>query len=767
MDISVSESCSSYNSGVETKCSDDLQHKTKSSPRYDHSKNSSNEDANDVNETKGENPPTEAALKNKHSFLPCLAKRKSFKQNCCLKHSDEFYDLHRQLTVDDTNEEVDTGNLKTAEGLNSYKADNNSASGENETKNHCDVCTCVTEDKQASSFNYNSATKNIPDLEERNCYFENSKCKNATNAVDGANCKISELDRQASIDKTIETICSGDSLLVNVDSFSEESSLSGEISDNICTEYSEGKLSADQKCWLTDSETEEIDCKLEFLDDVNESNDGNFDEVKESVNKASKSDNELAEVEKQDYGYNEDFQECACSSNDQNQSDETVNAASFETNSTNVEGVNGKTVVERSLETADENPSIGTDFEKTCESNANEITKTDEKVHIRNVLNKPRSASLIRVVSQPPKRTTSDLSECESFYSLDNSSLTACSIPAINRIKKTLTWTPRVLSEERFSGSVSTGTFSDAASFYTADTSGTFYSARDFQLDSLDNFQTCEDFQQYINANLGHKSRLTRAKEVLSKGRDFVRSKFEVYRQRLPNIVGNKTETFPRNLCHRSCGFSCSHVGKEASSYSIPELNGAHAQSESKKVCSSIEDPDAIRDCDEEGIEMKQMNGQSSEVQNHSCEKSDGQHETNVEEGTQSMCKQGTSDSCVVSDERVESDTSTKKVCPPEVIIKRKIVSVRSGMKTSFHHGNQPLGQHSNEPVLEGVRVRKKGLGGDQLDASELEALTAEGYGSDSNSSDLGSFQKCEPGILFNSGRMPYKSDSCKEGICL
>ncbi|XP_060566792.1 uncharacterized protein LOC132725635 isoform X2 [Ruditapes philippinarum] len=164
--------------------------------------------------------------------------------------------------------------------------------------------------------------------------------------------------------------------------------------------------------------------------------------------------------------------------------------------------------------------------------------------------------------------TESDISAFESFYSLDNT-CSGIGTPVVKRIKKTLTWTPRILSEERFSSSRST-TLSSKASFYTAETSGTFFSARSFQLDSCDNFVTCEDFQK-LEFDEEPKSKLSKAKNVLVRGRDFVKSKIDCYRKRLPNLTNN-TNIKSRILCHNSCGFSCVQKGKEISLYSLPDL---------------------------------------------------------------------------------------------------------------------------------------------------------------------------------------------------
>lgn len=217
-----------------------------------------------------------------------------------------------------------------------------------------------------------------------------------------------------------------------------------------------------------------------------------------------------------------------------------------------------------------------------CEDNGSNST-------LRNLTDKfvKTNGNLVQDNSLVKDLTESDISVYESFYSLDNS---CTATPVIGRIKKTLTWTPRILSEERFLNSRST-TLSSKASFYTAETSGTFYSARSLQLDSCDNFVTCEDFQKLKELSGEQKSKLSKAKDALVRGRDFVKSKFDCYRRRLPGLgavtVGNNSENKKsRNLCHNTCGFSCvSQVGKEISQYSLPDLQ-SDSKGNSQAVCS-------------------------------------------------------------------------------------------------------------------------------------------------------------------------------------
>lgn len=208
--------------------------------------------------------------------------------------------------------------------------------------------------------------------------------------------------------------------------------------------------------------------------------------------------------------------------------------------------------------------------EKTNNEIGSELKDVDE-VRTEPGANELKILKCFQTRSLVKEGTESDISGFESFYSLDNSGIaTSLGTPVIKRIKKTLTWTPRILSEERFSSSRSTTLSSDVASFYTAETSGTFFSARSFQLDSCDNFVTCEDFQK-LEFHEEPKSKLSKAKDVLVKGRDFVRSKLDCYRKRFPNFSKSNKDIKSRILCHKTCGFSCVQVGKEISLYSIPD----------------------------------------------------------------------------------------------------------------------------------------------------------------------------------------------------
>ena len=209
--------------------------------------------------------------------------------------------------------------------------------------------------------------------------------------------------------------------------------------------------------------------------------------------------------------------------------------------------------------------------------------KSDQSDNEGKILKYFHTQSLVK------EETESDISAFESYYSLDNT-CSGIGTPVVKRIKKTLTWTPRILSEERFANSRST-TLSSKASFYTAETSGTFFSARSFQLDSCDNFVTCEDFQK-LDFDEEPKSKLSKAKNVLVRGRDFVKSKIDCYRKRLPNLTNN-TNIKSRILCHNSCGFSCVQKGKEISLYSLPDLqtkgnaDSGITESERKEIDSS------------------------------------------------------------------------------------------------------------------------------------------------------------------------------------
>ncbi|XP_053385662.1 uncharacterized protein LOC123538351 [Mercenaria mercenaria] len=231
--------------------------------------------------------------------------------------------------------------------------------------------------------------------------------------------------------------------------------------------------------------------------------------------------------------------------------------------------------VTEDTETADRVNKLKTDSSKTNNKLASETAAKESQVDESNVKdvisgqcsNEVKILKYLQTQSLVKEETESDLSAFESFYSLDNT-CTAIGTPVVKRIKKTLTWTPRILSEERFSSSRST-TLSSKASFYTAETSGTFFSARSFQLDSCDNFVTCEDFQK-LELDDEPKSKLSKAKNVLVRGRDFVKSKIDCYRKRLPNLTNN-TNIKSRILCHNSCGFSCVQKGKEISLYSIPD----------------------------------------------------------------------------------------------------------------------------------------------------------------------------------------------------
>lgn len=236
------------------------------------------------------------------------------------------------------------------------------------------------------------------------------------------------------------------------------------------------------------------------------------------------------------------------------------------------------------------------------------------------------SSIAVRRLKFRQRRIDSDSSGFESFYSLDNSCLSGPPISQASRTKKTLTWTPRILTEKRFGNSSSTSTFS---SFYTAETSGTFYSARSFLLDSCDNFQTVatfqkcdslpprgnfqieEEFHSFDNfhscdnletgeafqsrkntqnfgvchesaqAQFGAKSKLSKAKNAIVRGKDFMKTKLETYAQRLPVLLkGCGVTNSSRRFCYHPCGFSCSRVVKEISGYSLNEGVGHNKEFE-------------------------------------------------------------------------------------------------------------------------------------------------------------------------------------------
>ena len=165
-----------------------------------------------------------------------------------------------------------------------------------------------------------------------------------------------------------------------------------------------------------------------------------------------------------------------------------------------------------------------------------------------------------------------------SFNSLDNVKLNeSCGTLSKGTRKLPLKWMPRVLLESRIS-SLTSGTFSEA-SFQTADTYRTFYSAQSFQLDSFDNFQTCEDLQACTEQ--GPKTKLSKAKEAFIRGRDFVKAKFEDYRKRFPSL--RRFNQGEQSSCHRSCGFSCVHFGREISQYSLPDTCGIKGDNSNSK----------------------------------------------------------------------------------------------------------------------------------------------------------------------------------------
>lgn len=432
------------------------------------------------------------------------------------------------------------------------------------------------------------------------------------------------------VDDDAEYLCRSESLFVNVDSASTNS-ISGEASAELCTQYS----AAESDDLVKDINDEVSDSgPSEDLDNVSELNDTRIekDEINEAVdNTVKQSDVILLDSEDLHDKVKFGLYECAESSKVENlnnpglddsateqvkdkKSDETLTGClSDEDNFEDCESVklddtyvsdkivnSGKEVSElenKNLESQAEN-SFSEEFLDTL----------SEKLRLKSGIKSPSIditdvSSAARRLKFRERRIDSDLSGCESYYSLDNSCLTGVSTgsPSV-RAKKTLTWTPRILSDKRFGfgNSLSTSTFSDAASFYTAETSGTFYSARSFQLDSLDNFQTCDNFQNIDNyqscntlpledknpipeefetcenlqgistENTESKSKFSKAKDALVRGKEFVKTKFETYRKRLP-VLG-KTEGSSNNsrtFCYHPCGFSCSRVLKEISIYSL------------------------------------------------------------------------------------------------------------------------------------------------------------------------------------------------------
>ena len=102
---------------------------------------------------------------------------------------------------------------------------------------------------------------------------------------------------------------------------------------------------------------------------------------------------------------------------------------------------------------------------------------------------------------------------------------------------------------------------SDLSSFYTAHSEF----GSDFYGFSASSFVTCQEF-----LTLGPKSRFTKAKDVLLKGRNYVKAKLTNYQKRLRSSAsaGNRK-------CGSSCGFPCFFLGREVSQFSfgIPECS--------------------------------------------------------------------------------------------------------------------------------------------------------------------------------------------------
>jgi len=431
-----------------------------------------------------------------------------------------------------------------------------------------------------------------------------------------------------------------DSLFVNIDSTSTYS-ISGETSPELCTQYSAAEsdnLVEDISEDLSDtSEVDELDSESEddFDEDVKVKTEGNC--CKKSGIKESKSNDSHEKVLFELFDSDEDnntksvkktnalTEECISgiedniieikedSKSDESASDDDVFRDCEHLNdiSNEIEDLDKAQVVKPETE------HLAVNNQETESSVEISINQEEPLFSLTGFVPGFKSpsvdisdhSSIIRRLKFRERRLDSDLSGYESYYSLDNSCLTASShVTPAARVKKTLTWTPRIFENKRFGfgNSLSTSTFSDAASFYTAETSGTFYSARSFQLDSVDNFQTCNNFQTCENfqeidtfescnnfpteykAELAenpqefsledteHKSKLSKAKDAFVRGKDFVKTKFETYYKRLPLIgKSEKVAHSSRVFCYHPCGFSCSRVLKDASLYSL-DANVCH-----------------------------------------------------------------------------------------------------------------------------------------------------------------------------------------------
>ena len=106
---------------------------------------------------------------------------------------------------------------------------------------------------------------------------------------------------------------------------------------------------------------------------------------------------------------------------------------------------------------------------------------------------------------------------------------------------------------------------SDLESYYTAATDF----GSDFYGFSASSFVTC---QEYLTSD--QRSRLSKAKDILIKGRNYVKAKFENYQKKFPRRVNNSNNSGNRK-CGGTCGFPCLFLGREVSQFSfgIPECS--------------------------------------------------------------------------------------------------------------------------------------------------------------------------------------------------
>lgn len=507
--------------------------------------------------------------------------------------------------------------------------------------------------------------------------------------------------------KDLDHLCRSDSLFVNVDSVSTNS-ISGEISAELCTQYSasgsddvvrevsEENSDLRQSCTQNNDSDADYSIEEEFINDVDEnlgetsatlntdiSESGSIskvvfglefdesfvdytDEVRDEILAVNDSEdicdkigfklqseeelevkdpaNIVVDVTKRSECTNEkkgeDTGSSFCSDNEFEdcKSDEVLTEVNRVQKTLNTDSgfiySDGKSfdVSVRNLNQGQNNTVKGDTGNTLVTLDSEDTSAVDSGNKIVVPGNKSLSVDLedssvdVRRLKFRQRRIDSDSSGFESFYSLDNSCLSGPPVSQASRTKKTLTWTPRILTEKRFGNSSSTSTFS---SFYTAETSGTFYSARSFLLDSCDNFQTVatfqtcdslpprnnfqieEEFQSFDNfhscnnleteeafqsrkntqksgvchestqAQFGAKSKLSKAKNAIVRGKDFMKTKLETYAQRLPVLLkGCGVTNSSRRFCYHPCGFSCSRVVKEISGYSLNEGVGHNKEFE-------------------------------------------------------------------------------------------------------------------------------------------------------------------------------------------